>query len=55
MEDIKKILKNPMLYVALAYLILPVDFVPDAAPIAGTLDDIVPILISVIVQQKMSK
>lgn len=53
MESIKKVLKNPMFYVALIYLIVPVDLLPDAVPFMGTLDDLVPFVVSLIVQNKI--
>lgn len=35
------------LFVALVYLIVPVDIVPDAVPVLGWIDDIVAILLAV--------
>lgn len=55
MEILKKVLRNPMLWVAIIYLIVPVDLVPDAVPVIGTLDDLLPFIVSMIVQEKMSK
>ena len=55
METLKKVLRNPMLWVAIIYLIVPVDLVPDAAPVVGTLDDLIPFIVSMIIQEKMSK
>lgn len=54
METLKKVLRNPMLWVAMVYLIVPVDLVPDAVPVVGTLDDLLPFIVSMIVQEKMS-
>lgn len=53
MDMLTKVLKNPMLWVAAIYLLLPVDLVPDAVPVVGTLDDLVPILISLVLQARM--
>ena len=53
MESIKKVFKNPMFYVALIYLLFPADILPDAVPIIGTLDDLVPFIVSLIVQNKI--
>ena len=55
MDALKKVLRNPMLWVAVIYLLVPVDIVPDAVPIAGTLDDLIPFIISMIVQDTMSR
>ena len=44
-----------MLWVAIIYLIVPVDFVPDAVPVVGKLDDLLPFIISMIIQDKMSR
>lgn len=33
--------------IALIYLILPVDFVPDAVPVVGWVDDIIAVLLAV--------
>lgn len=55
METLKKVLRNPMLWVAIIYLLVPVDFVPDAAPVVGTLDDLIPFIASMIIQDKMSR
>lgn len=55
MVTLKKVLSNPMLWVAIVYLIIPVDLIPDAAPVVGTLDDLLPFIVSMIVQEKMSK
>ena len=53
MDILSKVLKNPMLWVAAIYLLLPVDLIPDAVPVVGTLDDLVPIFISLILQARM--
>lgn len=55
METFKKVLSNPMLWVAIIYLVVPVDFVPDAVPVVGTLDDLLPFVVSMIIQEKMSR
>ena len=55
METLKKVLMNPILWVAIIYLIVPVDFVPDAVPVVGTLDDLIPFIASMIIQDKMSR
>lgn len=55
MDILSKVLKNPMLWVAAIYLLLPVDLVPDAVPVVGTLDDLVPILISLVLQARMGR
>lgn len=55
METFKKVLSNPMLWVAIIYLAVPVDFVPDAVPVVGTLDDLLPFVVSMIIQEKMSR
>ena len=55
METFKKVLLNPMLWVAIIYLVVPVDFVPDAVPVVGTLDDLLPFIVSMIIQDKMSR
>ena len=55
METLKKVLKNPMLWVAIIYLLVPADIVPDAVPVVGTLDDLIPFIASMIVQDKMSR
>lgn len=55
MDLLTKVLKNPMLWVAAIYLLLPVDLVPDAVPVVGTLDDLVPIFISLILQARMGR
>jgi len=55
MEALKKVLKNPMLWVAIIYLLVPADVVPDAVPVVGTLDDLIPFIASMIIQDKMSR
>ena len=55
METFKKVLLNPMLWIAIIYLVVPVDFVPDAVPVVGTLDDLLPFVVSMIIQEKMSR
>lgn len=55
MATLKKVLRNPMLWVAIIYLIIPVDLIPDAAPVVGTLDDLIPFIASMIIQDKMSR
>jgi len=55
METLKKVLKNPMLWVAIIYLLVPADVVPDAVPVVGTLDDLIPFIASMIIQDKMSR
>ena len=55
MDILSKVLKNPMLWVAAIYLLLPVDLIPDAVPVVGTLDDLVPIFISLILQARMGR
>jgi len=54
-KTLKKVLMNPILWVAIIYLIVPVDFVPDAVPVVGTLDDLIPFIASMIIQDKMSR
>ena len=44
-----------MLWVAIIYLLVPADIVPDAVPVVGTLDDLIPFIASMIVQDKMSR
>ena len=46
---------NPMLWVAIIYLLVPADVVPDAVPVVGTLDDLIPFIASMIIQDKMSR
>ena len=55
METLKKVLMNPMLWVAIIYLLVPADVVPDAVPVVGTLDDLIPFIASMIIQDKMSR
>lgn len=45
----KSFLKNNwLLIVALIYLLLPVDFIPDTVPVFGTFDDSVLVIINLI-------
>lgn len=55
METLKKVLKNPMVWVAVVYLLFPADILPDALPVVGTLDDLVPVFLSLILQARASK
>lgn len=55
METLKKVLMNPVVWVAIIYLIVPADFVPDAVPVVGTLDDLIPFITAMIIQDKMSR
>ena len=55
MDALKKVLSNPMLWVAVIYLLVPVDVVPDAVPVVGTLDDLIPFIAAMIIQDKMSR
>jgi len=52
MNILKKVLSNPMVWVAAIYLLLPIDLVPDAMPVVGTLDDLVPVLLALILQAR---
>lgn len=51
-DGFKRVLSNPMVWLAIIYLIVPVDFVPDAVPVVGTLDDLVPVLLAMVIQAK---
>lgn len=55
MDILKKVLSNPMLWVAALYLLLPIDLVPDAMPVVGTLDDLVPVFLALIVQARKGR
>ena len=55
METFKKVLKNPMVWVAVVYLLFPADLLPDTLPVVGTLDDLVPVFLSLILQARSSK
>ena len=52
---LKKVISNPMFWVAAIYLILPVDIVPDAMPVVGTLDDLVPFFLAMLVQARKGR
>ena len=36
-------------------ILVPADVVPDAVPVVGTLDDLIPFIASMIIQDKMSR
>lgn len=55
MEAIKRVLSNPLVWVTVIYLLLPVDFAPDAAPVVGTADDLLLMLITLIIQELTKK
>lgn len=55
METLKKVLKNPMVWVAVVYLLFPADLLPDTLPVVGTLDDLVPVFLSLILQARSSR
>ncbi len=55
MNMFKKVISNPMFWVAAIYLILPVDIVPDAMPVVGTLDDLVPVFLAMLVQARKGR
>lgn len=55
MDILKKVFSNPMFWVAVIYLILPVDIVPDAMPVVGTLDDLVPVFLAMLVQARKGR
>lgn len=46
------LLHNWVFWVAVIYLLIPVEFLPDAMPVVGTLDDLVPFVVSLIVQSR---
>lgn len=53
-DAFNKLLRNPMFWVALVYLLFPVEFLPDATPVIGTVDDLLFWIISLVVQSKLS-
>ncbi len=55
METMKQIAKNPMFWVAIIYLIFPTDIVPDVLPVVGNLDDLIPFILSMVTQAKISQ
>lgn len=50
-DALSKILKNPMVWAAIIYLLFPVDFVADAVPVAGTADDLAVMLVTMLLQE----
>jgi len=54
-EAISAVLRNPMFWVAVIYLLVPADLVPDAVPVVGTLDDLLPFAVSMIIQARLPK
>lgn len=53
-QAVSAMLRNPMFWVAVVYLLFPVDFLPDVAPVVGTLDDLLVFIVSTVVQSKLS-
>ena len=53
-KAISDMFKNPMFWVAVIYLLVPVDILSDAIPVIGTLDDLIPFTISMIVQSRLA-
>lgn len=47
-----KVLHNPMFWVAVIYLLVPVDFLSDAVPVVGTMDDLIPFVIALVIQAR---
>lgn len=48
------LIHNPVFWVAVLYLLLPADLLADAIPVAGTIDDLVPIICSLIYQSRLA-
>ncbi len=54
MWEFKKISKNPMFWIAIVYMLFPMDFIPDAIPIAGNIDDVIMFIWSSLVQSQLA-
>lgn len=49
-KSFKKVLTNPAVWIAAIYLLFPTDIIPDAVPVAGTLDDLVVMILTLVIQ-----
>lgn len=55
LNHLKMLAKNPIFWVTVVYLFLPVDIVPDALPVVGMSDDVVLFVLSSLAQSKISQ
>ena len=46
MQSIKNVLKNPLVWLSVIYLLFPIDIVTDAIPVAGTVDDLLAMILA---------
>lgn len=51
-DALSKVLHNPMFWVAVIYLLLPIDLLSDATPVIGTMDDLIPFVIALVIQAR---
>ena len=51
-DTLSKVLHNPMVWVAVIYLLVPIDLLPDVTPVLGTMDDLVPFIIALVLQAR---
>ena len=48
MQSIKNVLKNPLVWISIIYLLFPIDIVTDAIPVAGTVDDLLAMILAML-------
>lgn len=51
---ITRVLCNPLVWVSVIYLLVPIDLVVDAIPVAGTFDDLLFLIITLVAQEYKS-
>lgn len=55
MQRIKRVLMNPVFILAVLYLVFPADIIPDATPGVGVIDDLIPVVLSLILEDYLGQ
>lgn len=50
MKALSNVMKNPLVWISIIYLLFPVDIVADAIPVAGTVDDLIILILTLMYQ-----